>query len=315
MPLHNGILLAVGSAVLCGWADVCAAQSAKRLGAVTTTFLALVTGVLAFVLLGMHCFPSLGLTVQALVGSLPFGLGVGALAALGYSSGYRGLSLGPLAIVGPIVGTDGAVAGGLCILLLHERVDMWQAATLAAVLLGILLASASWKDLTGLRRPTERKAFSWRGVPWGLLSAVCFGAMLFALAAGSHTRGWYLSLLWSRLFAAVLLAAAVGRQWLRQWRRPLADGERPGREHRFRLKAGPWLAVGGGVCETAGLALFSLGAQTAAAPAIVSMVASTFTLIPVVFGVLCLSERPAANQWLGISLVVVGVILLGITLA
>jgi drug/metabolite transporter (DMT)-like permease len=67
----------------------------------------------------------LGIAVAVLWGSAD------TVATVGYFSLYRGLELGPLAIVSPIVAADGAIAAVLAILLLHERVSAWQARPLA----------------------------------------------------------------------------------------------------------------------------------------------------------------------------------------
>src|SRR5712692_5301610 len=77
--LQSGILLAIGSAVFCGWADICASQGAKRLGTAKATFLALSMGTLALALFGVLAFARLGLTPQSLVWSIPPGICVGAL--------------------------------------------------------------------------------------------------------------------------------------------------------------------------------------------------------------------------------------------
>lgn len=309
--LQSGILLAVGSAFLCGCADICASQGAKRLGALTTTFLALLIGALALALFGALAFERLGLTAQVLVWSMPIGVFAGAMTAIGYSSGYKGMSLGPLAIVSPIVATDGAIAGSLAMLLQHERVDGWQVGILAAIFLGVILACTSVRDLSRLLHPAQRKAaLSLRGVHWGVLAALAFGMMLFTLGAGAQSWGWYLSLFWSRCSAAVALAVIVGQKRLRESRRQRPEAKEL-QGGGIRLRAGPCLALGGGLCETVGLVLFSLGTQIAST-SIVAMIASTFTLVPLVFGVLRLGERPAANQWLGVGLVVIGLVLLGI---
>lgn len=312
--LQSGILLAIGSAVFCGWADICASQGAKRLGTAKATFLALSMGTLALALFGVLAFARLGLTPQSLVWSIPPGICVGALTALGYSCGYRGMSLGPLAVVSPIVASDGAIAGVLAILLLHERVDRWQVATLAAIFVGAVLTSASVQDFARLLQRADRKTLSWRGGCWGALAALSFGAMLFALGVGSRSWGWYLSMLWSRFFAAaVVLAVIIGHRWFRQGRLPPWDnGSGSKGERRFRLLIGPILALGGGLCETIGLVLFSIGTQVAASTSIVAMIASTFILIPLLFGVLCLGERPDPSQWIGVGLVILGLALLGI---
>jgi drug/metabolite transporter (DMT)-like permease len=176
--LQSGILLAVGSAFLCGCAGICASQGAKRLGALTTTFLAL--------LIGAPAFERLGLTAQVFVWSMPMGVFAGAMTAIGYSSGYRGMSLGPLAIVSPIVATDGAIAGSLAMLLQHERVDGWQMGILAAIFLGVLLACTSVRELSLLLHPAQRKAaLSLRGVHWGVLAALAFDDALHARSRGA----------------------------------------------------------------------------------------------------------------------------------
>jgi drug/metabolite transporter (DMT)-like permease len=309
--LQLGIFLAAGSALLCGCGDVCASQGAKQVGVVRATFLALLMGTLVLALMGALAFERLGLSGRALLLSLPLGLVAGAMTSIGYSAGYKGMAQGPLAIVSPVVASDGAIAGVLAILLLHERVDAWQAGTLVAIFAGVLLASTSVKELSLLLHCGERKALSVRGVHWGMLAGLAFGTMLFALGAGAQAWGWYLSLFWSRCVATSVLGVIVGQKWLRDgWRqRHAAKGLRAaGRSH---LRAGGYLALGGGICETVGLALFSMGTQIAST-SIVAMIASTFTLIPLVFGVLRLGERPAANQWLGVGLVVIGLVLLGI---
>jgi drug/metabolite transporter (DMT)-like permease len=308
--LQLGIILAAGSALLCGCGDVCASQGAKQVGAGTATFLALLMGSLVLTVMGALAFGWLGLSGRSLLLSLPLGLVAGAMTSIGYSAGYKGMAQGPLAIVSPVVATDGAIAGVLAILLLHERVDAWQAGTLLAIFAGVLLTSTSVQELSLLLHSRERKAFSARGVHWGVLAALAFGLMLFTLGAGAQSWGWYLSLFWSRCFATIALAVIVGQKWFRESRRQRheAKGLQGGG---IRLRAGPCLALGGGLCETVGLICFSIATQLAAT-SVAAMIASTFTLVPLVFGVFRLGERPAASQWLGVGLVVIGLVLLAI---
>jgi drug/metabolite transporter (DMT)-like permease len=307
--LQLGIILAAGSALLCGCGDVCAAQGAKRVGVLSATFLALLVSTLVLALLGALAFDRLGLSGRSLLLSLPLGLVAGAMTSIGYSAGYKGMAQGPLAVVSPLVATDGAIAGVLAILVLHERVDAWQAGTLVAIFAGVLLASTSVKELSLLLHSRGRKALSLRGAHWGMLAGLAFGTMLFALGVGAQAWGWYLALFWSRCVAMSVLGVVVGQKWFRYRRSHAAKGLRAGSES--QLRAGGYLALGGGICETVGLVLFSVGTQVAST-SIVAMVASTFTLIPLIFGVLRLGERPDWNQWIGVGLVILGLVLLGI---
>jgi uncharacterized membrane protein len=117
---RTGIFLAIAVAVCWGSADVCATLGSRRLGTVTTTFISLLVSVVTLTFLGVIAFGRLALTPQMLVLSIPLGLLSGSMAALGYATFYRGLELGPIAIVSPLAATDGAIAAVLAIILLPE---------------------------------------------------------------------------------------------------------------------------------------------------------------------------------------------------
>ena len=313
-----GILLATGVAILWGSADVCATLGARRLGTMTTTFISLLVSVITLSLFGAIAFGQLALTPQMLVMSIPLGLLTGLMAAVGYATFYRGLELGPIAIVSPLAATDGAIAAVLAILLLHESVSAWQVSTLLVIFFGIILASTSLEELSRLLRPSGDRPLARGGIRWGIIAALAFGVMLFGIGAASQRWGWFLPIFWTRFFAALALAGVIG------WRRchpERSEGSRSpasqdvtlsaakGLVSLFRLGAGFALSVG--LFETAGLVMYSVGTQIAAT-SIVATISSTFTLIPILFGITFLRERPAVNQLLGVCMVIAGLLLLGI---
>ena len=71
------------------------------------------------------------------------GLGflTGILAAVGYFSLYRGLELGPMAIVSPITAADGVVGAILAVLFLRNGLSFWQTVMMLVVFVGIVCAS------------------------------------------------------------------------------------------------------------------------------------------------------------------------------
>jgi uncharacterized membrane protein len=74
---------------------------------------------------------------------------------------------------------------------------------------------------------------------------------------------------------------------------------------------GVWLAVLVGLVDVLGTASFAYGAEVGLI-SIVTAVSATYALIPVLGGVLLLHERPAGSQYLGVAMVVVGLMLLGV---
>jgi len=307
-----GILLATGVAILWGSADVCATLGARRLGTMTTTFISLLVSVITLSLFGAIAFGQLALTPQMLASSIPLGLLTGLMAALGYATFYRGLELGPIAIVSPLAATDGAIAAVLAILLLHESVSAWQVGTLLVIFFGIILASTNLEELLRLLRPSGDRPLARGGIRWGIIAALAFGVMLFGIGAASQRWGWFLPIFWTRFFGALALAGVIGWRSYRSRNSQISGsaGSRKGIDvSLFRLGAG--FALGVGLFETAGLVMYSVGTQIAAT-SIVATISSTFTLIPILFGITFLRERPAVNQLVGVCMVIAGLLLLGI---
>jgi len=307
-----GILLATGVAILWGSADVCATLGARRLGTMTTTFISLLVSVITLTLFGAIAFRQLALTSQMLALSIPLGLLTGLMAALGYATFYRGLELGPIAIVSPLAAADGAIAAVLAILLLHESVSAWQVGTLLVIFFGIILASTNLEELLRLLRPSGDRPLARGGIRWGIIAALAFGVMLFGIGAASQRWGWFLPIFWTRFFGALALAGVIGWRSYRSRNSQISGsaGSRKGIDvSLFRLGAG--FALGVGLFETAGLVMYSVGTQIAAT-SIVATISSTFTLIPILFGITFLRERPAVNQLVGVCMVIAGLLLLGI---
>ncbi len=135
---------------------------------------------------------------------------------------------------------------------------------------------------------------------------------LFGIAAASQRWGWFLPIFWTRFFGALALAGVIGWRSYRSRNTQIsgsAGSEKGPGVFLFRLGAG--FALGVGLLETAGLVMYSVGTQIAAA-SIVATISSTFTLIPILFGITFLRERPAVNQLIGVGMVIAGLLLLGI---
>jgi drug/metabolite transporter (DMT)-like permease len=308
-----GIMLAISVALCWGVADTSATFASRRLGSFLTTCISLVVSVILLLLFGIAAYASLSLSFSttALEQSILPGLLTGIMAAIGYFSLYRGLELGPLALVSPIVAADGAVAALLALVLLHEHLSGWQLALLGIIFVGIVIASMDLREVrllmhtTGLTGVVEAK-----GTRWALVATLAFGLMLFGIGLGAGRWGWYLPILWTRIFAmlALLLIAASQKLRHRKTRQPLAF---PQSKNSRTILFSFGLASTVGLLESIGLLVYSLDTRLAMT-GIAAAISSSFGLIPLIAGMTIFHERPTFQQLLGICLVIIGLFLLSI---
>jgi drug/metabolite transporter (DMT)-like permease len=308
---RTGILLAVVVALCWGGADVVATFAARRQGAFTTTCISLVVSAMMLVFFGLLAFSQLALSLSTFMASVGIGLLTGLMAAIGYFSLYRGLELGPLAIVSPVAAADGAVGAVLAVFLLHEGLSSWQFIMLVLIFLGIFCASTNLAEVRGIVRKSGLRGLVTGGVRWGLLAMITFGVMLFGIGLAAGKWGWYTPIFWTRTFAALVLIL-----FLISWRRPRSQNSDGGASIRERKPVsarvlGISLAMIVGVLETAGLLLYSFDTQLAST-GIASAISSSWGIIPLLAGITIFRERPASYQLFGVLLVLSSLFLLAI---
>ncbi len=218
--------------------------------------------------------------------------GLSFIIAATYISFYKGLELGPVAIVAPIVAAYAAVVVPLAVIFLGERLSTLQTIGAVAALTGVVLASA---DLRAL--PSEGKRFG-LGVLLGILALFGFGVTTFVGGYYSQKYDFIGPALISRIVLTVLFFV-VGA----------ARKQLPGKSEGGRL----WLwVVLLGAMESAGFLAFAKGAEIGLI-SIVAIATASYPIIPLVLGVTVLKERPAPNQWLGVAVVLLGVGMLAAT--
>ena len=295
--------LAVGSAVAFGAAAYLSAIVARRFGAWATN-LGEQLGVL-LVLLPIAPFVLTGRMPRLLDAAAVFG--IGALLMCVNFAAYRLLTIAPLALIWPILASNGAVISLMAIVFLHERVAASQAAGLALVVAGVALASYAPGHDEAVVTPTLFTSEPRAGQPAPLRGsrptlfaaiflAVFSGVVFFGLIIYIKTLGWYLPVALERtgqVFTAfALLAAGI----------PPLQGLAG---HRVR---GWLLLVLVGLLDGLGLVMYAVGNRIGPT-AIVAVVSSAYIVVPVLLGVLIIRERPTRFQLAGIGGVVVGLVL------
>jgi uncharacterized membrane protein len=120
----------------------------------------------------------------------------------------------------------------------------------------------------------------------------------FLLAYLSRQLGWAVGL-WASRVAQLVAFVSLGL---------IKRRELHGRLH---LDAGFSVAIGVGAADLLGVAAYSIGAESGFI-SIVLIASAVFPLIAVGLSIAFLEERPVPNQYLGVALVVVGLVTLGL---
>lgn len=279
-----------GLAAALGWglADFTGAVAGRRIGSLPTVMIAqlLSAGVMTvFMVDGGHSLATLAPYVVFII--------LNGLASGGaYLSHYRALQLGPVAVVSPIGATYAGVGVALAVVLLGERPGLAALAGGLVIVLGVMLTST---DLAKLRAGTHTRP---PGLTWAIVSAVLFGVGGFLLGYFAQEVGWVPGL-WASRCAQVAMFAAISVARRREF-------------DRVGWNAGVLMALGSGAADLLGVVTYSIGASRGLV-SVVLIASAVFPLIAVALSIALLHERPVANQYVGIALVVTGLLVLGLS--
>ena len=269
-----------------GFADYAAALAARRVGAVRTAFGMQTTGLASFAIVLL----ALGRWPQLESGEIPYALALGLLGVASVSALYRALALGPIAVVAPVVASYVAVTVFLVVVFLGERLSVAQLVAAAVVFVGVVTTSTDARQLRAtLGRPVP-------GVQVGLLATLGFGIWGAIFAVATRTYPWPAVILTLRAASVLIVGAFV---ILRRIDLTV-----------FRDRRALALATAVGVLDTFANALFALGIQSGYA-SIAASGSGAYPIVPAILGVVALRERLAPNQYLGIGILVCGLVALG----
>ena len=221
------------------------------------------------------------------VEGVPNGLGLRELVLLGVSGAgnvvgllleYSALRIGKVAIVTPIVSTEGALTAVIAIVA-GETLGAGVGTMLVLITIGVVLASIA---------PGGGSGDPLRASLLAAGSALCFGVSLYATGRLGET----LPLVWALVPARFAGVVAVLL--------PLAAT----RTLRISRGALPFV-VASGLCEVGGAAAFVLGARHSIA--VTSVLASQFAALAAVAAFVLFRERLTRVQLAGIAIIAAGV--------
>lgn len=236
-------------------------------------------------LLALGRWPALDGAVVAWGAGLAM-IGAGALLFL-----YRGLALGPIAVVSPISAGYSAITVLLVVIFLGERVSAGEGVAIAVTFAGIALASADLRQVVALRgRPLP-------GVPSALVAMVGFGAWGALMTAASRDQDELALILVGRAAGFVFMTLVA-----------LAMRSAPPGDRRAGTVA---MVLMVGAVDTIANVLFVFGVASGEA-AIVATASGMYPLVPAVLAIAFLGERLAPNQYAGVAVLIAGLAGLGL---
>jgi uncharacterized membrane protein len=285
------VIYGLGAAIFWGLADLFAAFSGRRVGVAATVLISQVAAAIAISGVVLASGHDLDRLTEVAGWLLP----IAVVTAVAYVVLYRALELGPIALVSPLLASYAVIPVLLAVIFLDESLGAVEITGAAVTIGGAVVTSA---DVRSLRRGTRVPAAA---LPWALASTVLFGTAAYAVAWSSKRVGWLTSLWLVRTSTALLfvIAAVVAIAAVRPG---LRGGTLPTRAVALCALVG--------LADLAGTISYSRGAEVGLV-SIVTAVSATYPLIPVFGGIALLDERPAVNHYIGVAMVIAGLLLLG----
>ena len=219
-------------------------------------------------------------------GMLPYALALGLTGVIAVAALYRGLALGPVAVVAPVVASYVVITVILVVIVLGERLTLAQILAASLVFLGVVLTSTDARELrVTLGRPVP-------GVRIGLVSTVGFGLWSAIFAIATRQYSWIAMVLLLRATSFVFIGTFVASRSIDL------------RVFRARV------ALALGILDTLANGLFARGIESGYA-SLAATGTGMYPIVPAVLGMIALGERLAPNQIVGIIVLVIGLATLG----
>ena len=215
---------------------------------------------------------------------------------------YRAFALGPIAIISPIVASYAALSVIGIVIFLGERLTLGQAAAIGLTFVGVVTASTDVREVRGfLSRSPREDGHERRGVPLGIrlgvFATIGFGIWGVLVSAASRTYDPFALVLVWRVCGISMLSLFL--LWRRIGLEPLRDSRALG------------IVTIVGVLDTAANLLLMIGIASGFASFVMTG-SGAYPLIPAVLAILVLRERLAPNQYLGVAILIGGLVALGL---
>ena len=277
-----GVLLGLTAALLWGVADFLTPQATRRIGSMHTMFYFESIGLCATILLLVLWpqTPTAGVEIWLLM------FGVGLMNVAGTVVLYRAFRVGTVALVAPIA-SGYSVITALLALLAGERPDLLPLLGAALLVSGVVVVARTHPAGTGTGRA---------GLPEAVAAAAIYGVLYWLLKYVTPALGP----LWPVLVVRVMKTTAA-LVVLRRRRTPPARLSWPTAA----------LMIAAAISGTLGYTAYNTGVATSYT-SIVTTIASLSSVVTVVLAWAILRERLTRGQWVGVAVILCGVLLVSL---
>lgn len=275
------VLGGLGAAVAWSISTLCSSRSTRMMEPMAVVALIMVVGLVITAPIaaadGVPSFDAESLTWLVLSGAGNVG---------GLVVAYHALRIGQVALVAPLVSTEGAITAMIA-LLAGESLSPGVGLALAIIAIGVCMSSVPESAGTERRLMRSHPA----SVALAVAAAVIFGASLYATGRAGATLPSSWVVLSARLIGTVALAI------------PLVLAGRL----QVVARAMP-LVIASGICEVLGFYSYTAGARHGIA--VTAVLSSQFATIAAVVAYFLFGERLSRLQLAGVTTVIAGVALL-----
>src|SRR2546430_3195348 len=174
-----------------------------------------------------------------------------------------------------------------------ERVSAVRIAGIICALAGVVIVAGGEK--TPYENDAEAVRRSGRGMGWAIFAAVGFAILFWLLGIRIIARVGAVQTVWMIRLTSTLLTAAV-----------ILVSKQPLRPPRGEVR---WMVLGMGVFDTGAFVLSNLGMKMEQV-AVISVLGSLYGAVTVGLAAIFLKEHVSRWQWLGITTVFLGILLI-----
>ncbi len=293
--MPTGLILGLLASFGWGALDIAVALSTRTVGTLRVLVGSQLVSLATLVVIGLLQPALLGSSpIEGLIAGFPLGL----LAAVAYLSYFTALHLGPLSIVSPVVVAYGGVTVAAAVVLRGEVLSAPQVAGVLLVTAGVALAGLVIEPGGG-----RRMRLASLGVAAAVIALIGFAILTLGLADPIRAHGWLPVITGSRL------GNSVGALTLLV----LALGTRSRRLAPMLAPSLPWtrsvvmFVMLGGAFDVAAFVAYAIGLGIAPVW-LIGLSSSLGPVLPVVYAIGWLGERPRPTQWVGLALIVGGMV-------
>lgn len=304
MP-SSGLLLGLGAALSWGLTDISGALGGRIVGSLRVLAGSQLIGLVVLVAISIVAVASGAEIPPADPRWVAVAAACGVVAMIAYLTFFTALGIGPISIVSPTVAAYGGLIVVLAVVVRGETlstIEMFGAlvATLGVMAVGFVVPAGGL--LPRIRGP---------GIAFALVALVSFAVLTIVLADPIREVGWLPTMLVSRttnvLLSLLLLTwAIVARPRILG---PFLVSSGPGDPGRARV----YIALAG-LFDTIGLIFFAIGLEVAEVW-LVGLASSLGPVVAVFYAVSFMGERPRPVQWVGLTAIALGILLVGLPLA